>query len=399
MTRKTFRCLRAAPRAVSAFRSKEIGVAKRVLLVGGTGPSGVPTAQGIVERGHELTLFHRGLHEPEGLPDCEHIHADPHFRETIDEALAGRNFDVVIATYGRLRHVAEAMAGRCEQFISVGAAASNAGFLAPWNLRPYGASIPAREDEDQADHPYAESDIAGNFSHKIWRTEQTVFDLDRQGRFNATHFRYPRIYGPRQPYPAEWSIVKRVADRRPHLILADGGLAISSRLAARNAAEHLLLALDHPAEAAGQAFQCADDKQFTWRQIVETIVDIMGGETTVFSMPHRLAKPAWPLESMHPEPSHFLADTTKAKSLLGYHDAVSPTEAIRQQVEWLLANPIPPETYDRDPFDYAAEDRLIAAYERLVLSVQEEAPYDLPAVAHGYAHPKKPSLLADEKGR
>ena len=37
----------------------------------------------------------------------EHLHADPHFRETIDPAIAGRTFDVVIATYGRIRVVAE----------------------------------------------------------------------------------------------------------------------------------------------------------------------------------------------------------------------------------------------------------------------------------------------------
>jgi hypothetical protein len=42
----------------------------------------------------------------------EHIHADPHFRETLDSAVAGRTFDVVIAAYGRVRLIAEAPAGK-----------------------------------------------------------------------------------------------------------------------------------------------------------------------------------------------------------------------------------------------------------------------------------------------
>ena len=84
---------------------------KSALIVGGTGPSGPFLANGLRERGYKVAILHRGTHEiPEIGPDIEHIHADPHFRETLDAAIAGREFDVVIATYGRIRLVAEACA-------------------------------------------------------------------------------------------------------------------------------------------------------------------------------------------------------------------------------------------------------------------------------------------------
>jgi predicted nucleic acid-binding protein len=85
----------------------------KALIVGGTGPSGPFLANGLIERGYQVTIFHRGTHEiPEIVPEVAHIHGDPHFRETIEAALGDRAFDVVIATYGRTRFVAEALAGK-----------------------------------------------------------------------------------------------------------------------------------------------------------------------------------------------------------------------------------------------------------------------------------------------
>ncbi len=81
----------------------------KALVVGGTGPTGPFLVKGLQKRGYTVTILHRGTHEiPEIGPEVEHIHADPHFRETLDAALAHRTFDLVLATYGRIRFVAEA---------------------------------------------------------------------------------------------------------------------------------------------------------------------------------------------------------------------------------------------------------------------------------------------------
>src|SRR5260370_10287252 len=91
------------------------------LVVGGTGPTGPFLVNGLIQRGYSVTVLHRGTHEvPEIPPEVEHIHADPHFRETLDAALAGRTFDLVLATYGRLRFVAEALVGKTPRFSGVG---------------------------------------------------------------------------------------------------------------------------------------------------------------------------------------------------------------------------------------------------------------------------------------
>lgn len=372
----------------------------KALLVGGTGPTGVPIARGLVERGYELAVFHRGAHESPDLPACEHIHADPHFRHTIDDALAGRKFDLVIAAYGRLRHVGEALAGRCAQFISVGGPLANVGSLSPWLLRPFGMQIPVRE-EDAAAFRYPDSeDPAVAFSDKVLEAERGIMALHRKGAFSASHFRYPIIYGPRQLLPREWSIVKRILDGRKRMILADGGLPIYARLAARNAAEHILLAVDKPEAAAGEIFNCADERQFTVRQWTEMIADIMGCEMEMVSLPEEIAKPTRWFDPLLKQSSHYLPDTTKARERLGYKDIVAPREALKDFIAWLVANPIPAKEFQHDPFDYAIEDRLIAAYRRAVEQIEREVPFAKSSDGfHPYAHPKAPTKEKDHRGR
>ena len=115
----------------------------KALIVGGTGPSGPFLANGLIERGYKVTIFHRGTHEiPEIVPEVAHIHGDPHFRETIEAALGDRTFDVVIATYGRIRFVAEALAGKTPCFIAIGGVPSYRGLADPSANFPPGLKVP-----------------------------------------------------------------------------------------------------------------------------------------------------------------------------------------------------------------------------------------------------------------
>ena len=50
----------------------------RALVVGGTGPTGISIVHGLVGRGYDVTILHRGTHEREETPAVvEHLHAGP----------------------------------------------------------------------------------------------------------------------------------------------------------------------------------------------------------------------------------------------------------------------------------------------------------------------------------
>src|SRR5262249_32784570 len=90
--------------------------AMKALVIGGTGPTGHLIVNGLIRRGYEVTILHTGRHELKEIPTAvEHIHSDPFSAEALVEALGTRTFDLTIAAYGRLRTIAEVMAGRTAQ--------------------------------------------------------------------------------------------------------------------------------------------------------------------------------------------------------------------------------------------------------------------------------------------
>src|SRR5690606_17694030 len=97
-----------------------MGSNMKALVVGGSGATGVLIAEGLAGRGYEVTILHRGVHEPPELEPYRHIHADPHFADPVAEALGDETFDVVVLTYGRLKLLAELFAGRCERLLAIG---------------------------------------------------------------------------------------------------------------------------------------------------------------------------------------------------------------------------------------------------------------------------------------
>ncbi len=329
---------------------------RSALVVGGTGPTGPFLVAGLRERGYETAILHRGEHEIDAIPpDVEHIHTDPYDGEALEGAIAPRRFDVVVASYGRLREVARVFEGRTERFVGVGGVPLYRGWMRPEDLAPRG--LPAPVPEDTALVESAEELRKG---FMIRRTEEAVFAHHP----TAAMFRYPTVYGPRQLLPLDWCIVRRVLDGRRHVVLPDGGLTLHTAGYVENLAHAVLLAVDHPEASAGRSYNCGDERTLTLRQRVEWIADIMGHRFEIVNVPGDVVHPSRPMLT-HEESDHRLMDLTRLRSELGYRDVVSTDTALRRTVEWLCANRPEPGGFTEqllgDPFDYAAEDALIEA--------------------------------------
>ena len=323
----------------------------RALIIGGTGPTGPAIVRGLEERGLNVTLFHTGRHEVDEVAHVEHLHGDPFSAEGVAAALAGRSFDVVVACYGRLRTIAEVLSGRCDRFVSVGGTPAYRGYFDPTRFDPPGLPIPTAEDA-----PRSSEDDDGK-SYRVARTEDLLFEYQP----SAIHLRYPFVYGPRQIAPLDWCIVRRVLDRRPAIILPEGGLAAETRSFSENAAHTVLLAVDH-SDAGGRAFNVGDEEALTAAQRVQLICRELGHEMEIVGMPTDLAIPARPL-MMQDEPGHRILDLSATRDILGYRDLVPARVATAQSARWLADNPLEPdgsaERVLEDPFDYDREDRLL----------------------------------------
>ena len=78
-----------------------------VLILGGTGFLGRYLVEAALEEGHRITLFNRGLSEPELFPEVEKLEGD---RDGDLSALQGRRWDAVIDTCGYVPRVVRASA-------------------------------------------------------------------------------------------------------------------------------------------------------------------------------------------------------------------------------------------------------------------------------------------------
>ncbi len=356
-------------------------VPERVLVIGGTGPTGIPLVRELVARGDTVTILHRGTHErDETPPEVEHLHADPYDADSLREALASRTWDVTLAMYGRLRRIAELTVGHTGRFVSVGGVPAYLGWMNPWAHDPAGLPVPVAEDAPTVDDPALDEK-----GFRIARTEEVVFTHHP----DAAHFRYPYVYGPHQLAPREWCVVRRILDSRDRIVVADDGLTLHHHGYTENLAHALLLAVDHPAGGAGKVFNAADEEVLSVRQVIEIVADALGHHFEIVSMPHDLALPARPMLAQ-PLPTHRVMDLTRLRTDLGYRDKVPARTALADTARWLAAHPIEPgapeEIVLTDPFDYDAEDRLMAAWTAARESVELAVAQFVPEPGYGLAY-------------
>ena len=352
-----------------------------VLVVGGTGPTGIPLVRDLVAAGHTVSILHRGTHERPETPDTvEHVHADPYDDDSFRAAVAGRTFDVTFAMYGRLRRIAAAMVGRTGQFVSVGGVPAYRGWMNPWAHEPAGLPVPVAEDAPTTDEPALDEK-----GYRVARTEEVVFEHHP----TATHFRYPYVYGPHQLAPREWCIVRRVLDGRTRMVVADDGLTLHHHGYTENLAHALTCALAHPDAAAGKVFNAADEEVLSVRQVIELCADALGHRFELVSLPFDLALPARPLVAQ-PLPTHRVLDLTRLRTDLGYRDRVPARAALAATARWLAEHPPAPggteEMVLTDPFDYAAEDALMDAWSSARDAVGLAAARFVPEPGYGLAY-------------
>lgn len=369
----------------------------RALVVGGVGATGTLIVQELLNRGYDVTVLHRGVHEADLPSRVKHIHADPHWREDLRPALEGQAFDLVVGVYGRLRFVAEALIGRTPRLISVGGAmAVYKGWMPitaenPWDRME---DSPLFVDEQ---HPLARAPGVDAFSRQVRDSEDFVMQAHRAGHFMATHLRYPIVYGARHLAPPEWAIIRRVRDGRRRLILPGAGATLLSRGFSRNLVHAIMLAHDHPDISAGQIYNICDDRLLSNRQWIERLSRLLDHEFDLIDVPFSLLPTGFRASvGQLLYPYHRVMDSSKIKTQLGYRDRVPVEQALELTVQWYTDHPLSPggeeERNIGDPYDYAYEDALVEAYTGRCADIRRAfaAEHAIPVKwRHPYPHPKK----------
>jgi dTDP-D-glucose 4,6-dehydratase len=184
------------------------------------------------------------------------------------------------------------------------------------------------------------------------------------------------------------------------MVLPDGGLTLTTRGYSENVAHAVLLAAQQAETAAGQIYDCGDERQLTMAQWVEVVAQAMNAKIEIIGVPDMYAHPARGLMMFHGPSNHQLFDLYKVKSELGYRDLVPPLEAMERTVHWYRDNP--PEEKPEFAADlarnYGLEDAIVPVYRDACKSLAAIA-YEKPDFHHPYPHPKQPGLNRDHRAR
>ena len=116
----------------------------KILILGGTVFLGRHLIEAALARGHQITIFNRGQHNPDWYPEVEKLRGE---RSRDLGALRGRRWDAVIDTCGYLpgvvRKSAELLANAVEHytFISSCSVYANFDLVELSNIGSYGVTV------------------------------------------------------------------------------------------------------------------------------------------------------------------------------------------------------------------------------------------------------------------
>ncbi|MBA2358938.1 MAG: NAD-dependent epimerase/dehydratase family protein [Actinobacteria bacterium] len=328
----------------------------RVLMFGGTGLMGPFVVRELDRLGHEITVCHRGEHEPGLPPTVRHVHGDlASFGDRVD-GLRGLRPHVVLDMLAFTRADAArigAFAGVAHRAVVASSCDVYRAYGRLWRTEP-GPPDPVPLTEDS---PLRERVIDEGYD-KVG-VEEALRRLD----LPTTVLRLPAVHGPGDYQHRLWSHLKRMDDGRAAILL-DEQLAgwRWTRGYAEDVAHAIVLAVTDPGSA-GRTYNVGADPVPTEAEWVAAIAEAAGWEGEVVTAPSKTL-PEYLREDAFDLRQQYVLDSSRIRRQLGYEEVVDPIVALRRTVEWERANPPGPEHPHPtrvDRFDYAAENAALEA--------------------------------------
>jgi len=164
------------------------------------------------------------------------------------------------------------------------------------------------------------------------------------------------VYGPGDPLHRFFPLLKRIADGRSSILLADDLAAWRGpRGYVENVAHAIALAATSD-QAAGRVYNICDEPTLTelaWQEKIAQQLHWPGN----FVVLARERTPKHLLQAGNAS-QHVVVSSERIRTELRYKEPVGVDEAIQRTVTWEQQNP--PRTIDPQQFDYDAEDAALA---------------------------------------
>jgi nucleoside-diphosphate-sugar epimerase len=168
----------------------------------------------------------------------------------------------------------------------------------------------------------------------------------------GTVLRLPMIYGPGDPLHRFFPMLKRMDDRRPVIVLPRG---VAEWRSPRGYVENVTAAIALAAtteRARGRVYNVGEAESFSELEWAHMVAGAAGWTGELVVVEDDEAPPSVRIPGNLAQ--HWIVDTTRIRSELGYREPLAREEAIRRTIAWERENP--PRMMDPARFDYNAED-------------------------------------------
>jgi nucleoside-diphosphate-sugar epimerase len=313
----------------------------RVIVLGGTWFVGRAITEALTVTGHAVLVVHRGISEPAGLPDVQHLHAGRSAWPARRDAFAAFGADAAIDV----------------------SAGNGAGARAALSALPPGIRLVALSSGDV--YRAYEAARSGTVTDAVPLTEQSPLrgarhldgpqweNLEIEEAYRpagAAILRLGAVYGEHDYQRRFEPVLRRVRAGRAQLPVGAGGF-LFSRVYAGDVARAVLAALTSR-HSAGECFNIAEAQTPPMRLFCEQIITAAGASLELARVPDQSLPPD--LQSTGAPGQHLLTSPAKAHAVLGWRDAAGH-QALCRAVTWHLEHP--PSEPDSD---FSADDAALA---------------------------------------
>ena len=338
---------------------------RKALFIGGTGTISTAISARIAAEGEwELTLLNRGSRSDAVPPGVRVIQADISDEADVARKLAGLQWDCVCDFIGFVPAQVER----------------------DWRLfrnctRQYMYISSASAYQKPAVNPYiTESTPLSNphwqYSRDKIACEAFLMEKFREEGFPVTIIRPSHTYDNRSVPLAvhgpkgSWQVIRRMLDGKPVILPGDG----TSQWTVTHNTDFAkgFCGLMGNVHAIGNAFQITSDETLTWRQIYQTVADVLGVELKPYFVPSDFLAAIGPYnfdgELLGDKAWTVLFDNKKLKRLVpGFCCTTRFDQGVRGTLENIFAHP---ELQIPDPDFDAWCDRVITAMEQAKASLR-----------------------------
>ena len=331
----------------------------RILIIGGTNFIGPYVVTELHRQGHAVTVYHRGLHEPDLPTEVRHIHS-PHAGipvRHISSSAIDPPPDVVIHMFPvgeeDTRAAIACLAGVTRRIVAISSGDVYRAYGRLLGLEPGPPEpVPLGEEAPLREVLFPYRHTAAGPSDWTYHYEKILVErVLRAGALTATVIRLPAVYGPGDPYRRLRPYIKRMADGRSTILLDSAQVEWRWSHGYVEDVAHAIAwaAVDH--RAAGKVYNVSEAVVPTMRERIVRIGGLMNWSGDVIPLaadrlPQHLRVPYEPKQDL-------VMDSARIRSELGFKELTPTDEALGRTIQWELANP--PEAGDPTPAQYAAE--------------------------------------------